>query len=76
MGLGKVGGYVGYDGGPEFVYDICESYWSVVIEHGRITFFLDEAGVAGHPLLWGVAVTGHALVEEEEGVVESVGNGL
>ena len=64
MCLGKVGGYVGYDGGPEFVYDICESYRSVVIEHGWVRFFVYEAGVAGHPLLWCVAVSGHALVEE------------
>jgi hypothetical protein len=76
VGLGEVGGYIGYDGGPKLVYDIREGYWSVIVEYGGVRFFVYEAGVAGHPLFWCVSVAGHALVEEEKGSVEGGRHGL
>ena len=76
MGLGEVGGYIGYYGGPKLVYDVREGYWSVIVEYGGVRFFVYEAGVACHPLFWRVSVASHALVEEEKGSVEGVGHGL
>ena len=72
----EVGGDVGDDAGPEFVYDRGEGYRSVVVEDGGVCLLVDKEGLAVHPGFGGVSLPSHALEEEGEGRVEDGGHGF
>ena len=72
----EVGGDVGDDAGPEFVYDRGEGNRSVVVKDGGVCFLVYEDGLAVHPGFGGVSLLSHALEEEGESRVEDGGHGF